>query len=432
MNKILSFYTKKRFNKNIKIQKKSFFLKIYIQSISHSKFKLFRFILIMSVDLIKKIIKIIFVKILKYDPLFIKMRILTLLFRSEIKKGYVEIKNNSYNFIDTSDNKYVNISSSPDLIICGPWLSEIGFELLYWIPFLNKKLQGYENIKKVIISRGGVTDWYKHLSKVEYIELNSTKYDENLKSYKNLKLKERSQKQTYITSFEKKIIENSIKDMNINNKKIHIIHPSEFFNLFRPYFLDQSKINEFINFLYPKSYESIDKFKNYLNSDLIKEGFISMKIYSSSNFLNTLPYTNIQTFNFINQIIEDLLDKYNLILLNFDSNDDHEQIKIDLSKFKNKKYKIYFINNIFKNINYENNIDIQNFIISNSKFFIGTYGGFSYLPPLYQKKSYALITNETKVIKRHQLIQKNLFGNLEIIDLNTFIDKKIDINIFNE
>ncbi len=51
-------------------------------------------------------------------------------------------------------------------VIVGPWLSEIGFEVLYWIPLLRALLErnGVRPAQVTAISRGGVADWYAGLA----------------------------------------------------------------------------------------------------------------------------------------------------------------------------------------------------------------------------------------------------------------------------
>jgi hypothetical protein len=51
-------------------------------------------------------------------------------------------------------------------ILVGPWLSEAGFELLYWIPFL-AWAKAYGNLdpsQLVVISRGGAASWYRDIT----------------------------------------------------------------------------------------------------------------------------------------------------------------------------------------------------------------------------------------------------------------------------
>ena len=50
-----------------------------------------------------------------------------------------------------------------DLIVVGPWLSEVGFELLYWAPFVRKQLGRYkvDPERVLVISRGNASGWYQ-------------------------------------------------------------------------------------------------------------------------------------------------------------------------------------------------------------------------------------------------------------------------------
>ena len=47
-------------------------------------------------------------------------------------------------------------------VMVGPWLSEVGFELLYWIPFLRWAVPEFnlDPSRLIVVSRGGVAGWY--------------------------------------------------------------------------------------------------------------------------------------------------------------------------------------------------------------------------------------------------------------------------------
>jgi hypothetical protein len=47
-------------------------------------------------------------------------------------------------------------------IVVGPWTGEVGFEVLYWIPFLEwfRTKWRIDGQRFVIVSRGGVAPWY--------------------------------------------------------------------------------------------------------------------------------------------------------------------------------------------------------------------------------------------------------------------------------
>lgn len=65
---------------------------------------------------------------------------------------------------------YLARSSKP--IICGPWRSEVGFELLYWIPFLNWFRETYQIPRErlIYIGRGGSAQWFDSAGKADLFE----------------------------------------------------------------------------------------------------------------------------------------------------------------------------------------------------------------------------------------------------------------------
>src|SRR5262245_7581879 len=58
------------------------------------------------------------------------------------------------------------------LLVAGPWLSEVGFETLYWIPFLHwlKTAFNISPDRIVAVSRGGVASWYQGVAS-RYVEI---------------------------------------------------------------------------------------------------------------------------------------------------------------------------------------------------------------------------------------------------------------------
>ena len=57
-------------------------------------------------------------------------------------------------------------------IVAGPWLSEVGFEALYWVPFLRwvKAAFNLDPARVVAVSRGGVASWYAGVAD-RYVEI---------------------------------------------------------------------------------------------------------------------------------------------------------------------------------------------------------------------------------------------------------------------
>src|SRR5687767_6209700 len=55
------------------------------------------------------------------------------------------------------------IARGTHTIVAGPWLGEVGFELLYWVPFL-RWFTGRFQVdpqRMLVVSRGGTSSWYR-------------------------------------------------------------------------------------------------------------------------------------------------------------------------------------------------------------------------------------------------------------------------------
>src|SRR5688572_30134906 len=57
-------------------------------------------------------------------------------------------------------------------IIVGPWTGEVGFELLYWIPFVRWTVARYglDPSRLTVVSRGGTASWYGTLA-ARYVDI---------------------------------------------------------------------------------------------------------------------------------------------------------------------------------------------------------------------------------------------------------------------
>ena len=92
-------------------------------------------------------------------------------------------------------------------LVVGPWLSEVGFELLYWIPFLNwvKTYRNFDPERLIILSRGGVTPWYRHIGS-RYIDVFDFFTPDQLRQRTEEQIAEGRMKQQSMTDFEREVV----------------------------------------------------------------------------------------------------------------------------------------------------------------------------------------------------------------------------------
>jgi hypothetical protein len=119
-------------------------------------------------------------------------------------------------------------------IVAGPWLSEVGFEVLYWLPFLRWFEDRYrvDPERVIAISRGGVADWYARVAS-RYVEIFDHLSPEEF-SHRNRERHQREesggQKQTTIGPLDEQL--NAAARAATGVRDAAICHPSLMYRLF--------------------------------------------------------------------------------------------------------------------------------------------------------------------------------------------------------
>lgn len=281
-------------------------------------------------------------------------------------------------------------------VVVGPYHSEIGFEILYWIPFLRWAFNRYD-IKPdqvTVISRGRPHDWYRDLAK-NYIEIFDYVTPDQLRQYNSKRVTERqTQKQNTLEDFETKLL------CKIDNARglgdFVLIHPMLMYKQFAPYWKYAKSvrlIEQQTDFRYQKPLVA-DRMIKALPKD-----YIAIKFYYSACF----PETN-ENKKFVTEQIANLSKTYPVVLLSTGlSIDDHSEATIKGSR----------VISIEKEIKPENNLDIQTKVLSHAKAFIGTYGGFSYIAPFYGVPSIAFYSNGEKFLPTHLEVANRAYRKIK-------------------
>lgn len=73
---------------------------------------------------------------------------------------------------DAIDREIAALGASKHPIIVGPWLAEVGYEVLYWIPFLRwfQDAFGIPRDRLVVVSRGGMESAYREIA-ASYVDI---------------------------------------------------------------------------------------------------------------------------------------------------------------------------------------------------------------------------------------------------------------------
>lgn len=70
------------------------------------------------------------------------------------------------------EHEIASVAGGSGPIVAGPWLAEVGYEALYWVPFLRWFQDAYRIAPErlTVVSRGGVREWYSGVAG-SYVEI---------------------------------------------------------------------------------------------------------------------------------------------------------------------------------------------------------------------------------------------------------------------
>jgi hypothetical protein len=288
------------------------------------------------------------------------------------------------------------MAASPKHIVVGPWLSEVGFELLYWIPFLNwvKTYRPFDPERMVVISRGGAGIWYKNITS-NYVDLFDFFTPEQFRAKNEDRLRENKQKHLALTDFDREIVK--LAYQHIGSKQVEMLHPMYMYRLFYPYWKSQMSIS------LVDTFASFERLPALDTSDLAGElprDYTAVRFYFNESFPDTE-----ENKLFVTRLLQTLTDAGDVVLLNPDLHiDDHWEMTIG------KNPRIHSIDHLMTP---RNNLEVQTKVISRARAFVGTYGGLSYLAPMYGVTSLAFFSHREKFSPQHLELARRVFGNFK-------------------
>jgi hypothetical protein len=295
------------------------------------------------------------------------------------------------------DEYFSTIGDSDLPIVMGPWISEVGFELLYWIPFLNRIVEAYRLDKRriYIVSRGGVSSWYGDIAS-HYTDIFSLMSAESFKS-KNRDREETAgrQKHMKVGALDVELIR--AWQGRSKREKFWWIHPALMYKKFMPFWQRKSSIS-----LIEANTRHLRIKANSIQSieQKLPERYIAVKFY----FSKALPAKGVHE-KYVARLLRRLTAKNDVVLLNTDFDiDGHDDVLsgitgdvLTFSEFMTP----------------ENNLAIQSMLVGGSKAFLGTYGGFSYLSSYMGIPSTSLYASELKFLPVHLDVAQRAFRYLK-------------------
>ena len=291
-------------------------------------------------------------------------------------------------------------------IVLGPWLSEVGYEALYWVPFLTwlKNEEGWDPQRVVAISRGGVASWYAglagtyvetfdHLSPQAFAARNEARREAAEGSHKQLQLSE----------LDRELITFACARTGLSDPVV--IHPSLMYRLFRHFWLGHrplSHIEERTRFARRQPPTAFDL------SGLPRE-YVAVKAYTAQS----LPDTP-RTRQLLVRLVSHLAESSHVVTLDTGfAVDDHGDYVFERHPR---------VSTLAGLMTPQNNLELQTQVIAHAQAFVGTCGGLAWLAPLLGVPTVALMS-DPRFLKAHLHVARQVYSavgaaNFATVDLN--------------
>ena len=278
--------------------------------------------------------------------------------------------------VDISDERVLarlgRLAKSGGPVLVGPWTGEVGFELVYWIPFVRWALEqtGIDPARVTVLSRGGVRSWYDGLSSA-YIEVLDHVTPDEFREQAAV-----SRKQRGLTGFDRVLLRRVQRE---RRTAYGLLHPALMYNLFFPYWRRDAPLSRVV---------ASTRFRKHVPPPLgALEGrlpgrYTAVRFYFSECF----PDTD-ENRRFAARTVQRLAEQGDVVVLQAGGAlDDHSDVTAAA------RQRVHVID---AGQSLRDNLEVQSAVIARASRFVGTYGGFSYLAPLYGVDTAAFYSRRT-------------------------------------
>ena len=248
------------------------------------------------------------------------------------------------------------------LLVAGPWLSEVGFEALYWVPFLHWLQVAFhvDASRVVAVSRGGVKSWYQGVAD-RYVEI----WDDMDPADFARRNAERGVTKHYQPSaLDRHILDHVAK--RIGTSDFDVLHPGLMYRLFTLYWSGQRAMGFIDAHL---RFRAMTPPPEMIDPALLPPEYVAVKFYAA----RALPDTpDIRSH--LRATVQALSERLPVVLLDTGLvlEDDHADYTF-ATKGKVLSARAWMTP--------RNNLGVQTQIVAGAKAFVGTCGSIAWLAP---------------------------------------------------
>ncbi len=245
-------------------------------------------------------------------------------------------------------------------VIAGPWTGEVGFELIYWMPFVRWAISRYaiDPARVTVVSRGGPQSWYARTG---------ARYVDVFDFYSADEFRQRTaaarKKQRSMRAFDREVLRRVARQVG---GPVQLLHPAMMYELVMPAFKHEAPLSQVTNHTH---HVKLPRVEDAALAGKLPSDYVAVRFYYSACFPETPENRRV-----VADTLRALTEWTDVVVLNPGVRpDDH----VDAEVLRSPR-----IHTLDEVMTPSRNLEIQSAVISHARALVGTYGGFSYLAPL--------------------------------------------------
>lgn len=291
-------------------------------------------------------------------------------------------------------------------IVVGPWLSEVGYEALYWVPFVRWMLDYYrvDPARVVVVSRGGVRDWYGGLA-ARYVDVLEI-YPPDEFAARNRARQAGDQKQYGLADLDREIVAAACARAGVEDAAV--LHPSSMFRLLREFWLGNESLDYAMGYL---RYRPVPPAAAAPPLPALPADFVAMKFYTARSLAADARHRDR-----LRALVERIAARHPVVLLDTGLRlDEHEDYLFG---------GVPGVVSLAPAMRPENNLAVQTEVIRRARRFVGTCGSLAWLAPMLGTDTLAIYADD-HLLTTHLYAARRAYASMgagaarfDVLDLN--------------
>ena len=261
-------------------------------------------------------------------------------------------------------------------IVVGPWLSEVGYEALYWVPFVRWFARHYDvdPSRVIAVSRGGVSAWYGGIAS-RYVEQFDLMTPQEFTARNDARRGDADQKQLGMSDLDQELLSRARSRLGLADASV--CHPSTMFRLLRQFWLGNDSLQYVLDYT---EYDAVNT-RSDVELPPLPDRFIAVKFYTGRALMDTPAHRER-----LRGLVERLAAKLPIVTLNTNlSLDEHADYVFQ---------QVPGLITLDRWMTPQNNLAVQTEVIRRASLFVGTCGSVAWLAPMLGTDTLAVYADD--------------------------------------